>query len=431
MAKLGGQRFPLPPVADAERICFTVSVPNEMTHISNFIGAIQLLSRWNMYITDKDHPSNLVANTWREILLSLQSTDCTLPPCPLPIEEWIEEMTLCDNLRFNAAGKLQVLCCGQWVNVDGQPSQGIGGPGQPGGGSPLPPPNGGCQSYHATLNGNDQWLAPPVVNAGDVITVSNLQGAWNDGTVLWFCPDGKEFFAGSCTTSTTLSGGDPIPTQPHMAVLSKIAGVYHNISDGMAFTVPGGVSNALLIFQANDATLSDNSGQITFDVNICNNQQGAFTHTFDFALSPSGFSVYPEATTPPYYGQWQAGNGWVGTQAINGAGNTVHGIIIHIVLGSSVTLTDAGMSYNLAKGTLLPGLTNELQFDLGGALVTTASVSSTTDADGTGKVLTIPHGSYVTDEIYIAIHDAYYASGADGSSAVLRVTVSGLGVDPF
>lgn len=296
-------RWALPTVINPPgRLCVLVPVPDEQYHIAAFLGALYELTRWYSWQEDPGHTALATANVWKPIWDALRLQMCADFECPLPIEEWVEEMSLCDNIRFNSDGKLQVLCCGAWVNVDGQPSQGIGGPGQPGGGSGTPGA-GQCQTYHAILNGNDQWLAPAVVNAGDTVQISNLQGAWSDGGGLWYCPIGKEFFAGACTIQT-LDALDPVPSTGHMALLSKIAGTFTDVSSGTIMTVPGGVSNALLIFQANDHSLSDNGGQITFDVNVCNNAVGSFVHTFDFTLSPHGWDNFGTGAV------WTAGIGW-------------------------------------------------------------------------------------------------------------------------
>jgi len=60
---------------------------------------------------------------------------------------------------------------------------------------PQPPNNGGEECYHAILNGGSSWLLPYPVSTGDVITVSNANGAAFDGGSAWNCPDGSVFFA--------------------------------------------------------------------------------------------------------------------------------------------------------------------------------------------------------------------------------------------
>lgn len=303
------QGFNLPTVvAPKDTVCYKINVPNDPAHIQAFLGVLYDLTLWVSWQRDAAHTGVQAAQVWKKIWSDLvQSTDCD---CPTPIAESEYEMSICEQLRFQN-GVLQALCCGEWVTITGQPSQGIGGSGQPGDGSGSPAP-GACQSYHAQMNGNEQWLCPAVVNAGDTVQVTNLTGAWNDGSVNWYCPTGQQFFAGDCTTSTTLNGADPLPTQPHMTLLTKIAGVYHNIGDGVSFTVPGGVTNALLILQPNDASLGDNSGEITFNIQVCNNQAATWSHYVDFTTAPHASPAGP-------YDFWNPGIGW--QALVNGGGN--------------------------------------------------------------------------------------------------------------
>jgi len=429
MAKTGALYFPLPAVADAERVCFKVSVPNDPTHISNFIGAIQLLSRWNSYITDSDHPSVAVAATWRDILLNLYPNTCDVD-CPMPIEEYEDEMSLCENLRFQN-GVLQAYCCGVWTTIQGQPAQGVGGPSQPGAGAPVPAA-GHCVTYQVKMNANEQWLCPAVVNAGDTIVVDTIQGAWTDGAANWYTPDGWIYFAGIKASSAGVNGADPLPASPHMGLITKISGAYQYAGGGATLTVPGGVVNKLLLFQANDASLTDDSGQITFNVTVCNNQAATFTHTFDFRVSDGLWvPVADGAWTPPVDGIWSAGVGWKPNSGPNG-GQTLQTLRLNRAFAAR-TLTSATLTYNLTKGTVLAGIFNDFKLKPGVTNIVDAFVASDADTNGTGKQLVIPTGSYAgIDNIDILINSAYFnPGGALGDCTGVSVVVNGLGTDPF
>jgi len=423
--------FPLPAVPDAPRVCFQIMVPNEPTHLSNFFGAIQLLTRWYSYIESDTQPSKPAADTWRDILLSLYPQTCTTE-LPIPIAEWIDEMTLCENLRFHN-GVLQALCCGEWTDIPGQPIGGIGGSGQPGGGSPTPPP-GGCTTYHAVVVGSDIWQSPAVVNTGDTIQISNASGAWSDGAGLFYCPDGRVFFAGNCTVPA-LDALDPLPSQNHMALLSKIAGVFTNVSGGGVITVPAGVVNALLLFQANDHTLADNGGQITFDITVCNMQMATWSHTFDFTLSPNGFVPYIAGATN--IGHWVAGIGWEPNDYVNGTAEWYRTIALHLtgLTAFQVTRLEAVFNYTLGhlagsyavqQSALLEsydGVTPVQAFNyLLGSPVPNGSNDISTNVTGTGQTQIIVN--LTTD------YDPGSNAGFTGASILQSITVSGRGPEP-
>jgi hypothetical protein len=338
---------------------------------------------------------------------------------------------ICEALRFNpATGLFEGFCCGAWTPIPGQPSQGLFG-GQPGIDAPLPAAGGGCQSYQLSLPGSEQRIVPPVVNTGDTIQLSLLSGLWNDGTTVWYTAKGQHFFAG-IVGGTGTDGADPLPASPHMAVLCKIAGVFYDVSDGSVLTVPGGVSNALVIFQANDSSLSDNSGNIAFSVNVCNNAAATWIRDYQFELSQFGWAAYVDGSqTPHTVGVWSAGIGWSGS-ASNGGGNFQHGVKLDRVFSAPITVTDATMTYSLTKGSPIDsGYTNDLQLLLTGGVVIDGSEAADAATDGPAKSLSIPHGSYVMDEIYMQLYDAVHNGAiAAGQSAILELRLIGTGTPP-
>jgi len=303
------QGFALPAVVNpADSVCIQIPVPNDPGHIAAFIGVLYDLTLWTSWQRDPDHLGVQAAQVWKQIWNNIvnQSEFGNCPDTTVSTGEMDYDMTICEQLRFNpATGLFEGLCCAIWTPISGQPAQGLLA-GQPGAGAPVPS-GGQCQVYQARLNASDQWLCPAPVNAGDTVQVTVMSGGWSDGAG-WYCPNGGAYFAGICGP-TSLNGADPLPTQPHMALLTKINGVYHNISDEVLFTVPGGVSNKLLIFQANDASLSDNSGQIYFEVTVCNNQPATWSSTLDFTIAPYTNDTSGSGVAPV----WQAGVGWLFT----------------------------------------------------------------------------------------------------------------------
>lgn len=355
-------------------------------------------------------------------------------PClPLPTGEQgfeVDMTTLCDSIRVQN-GVLQVLCCGVWENVPGQSSQGVGGPGQPGDGSPVPAP-GGCQTYNARMNAKDQWLAPTFVNTGDVITASNLKGAWTSNGLGWWCPNGNEFVANLCVPITDVVGTDPVAAGPHMGLLVKIAGVFHFIGDGLPYTVPGGVVNALLIVQANTQTIGGNSGDITFDLNVCNNQAVTWTHTFDFTTSPRGFIADP-GTDGGVYGTWSAGVGWTAADGTEAEGEKLRAAVARLSGIAPFTINSATINYDLTHG---PYDTSEWSVKVtandGVTDTDLINISNAAEVDGTNitnfGAATMMNVTML--DAAILVSTAQRSDPITGSGRIISLTITGSGTEP-
>lgn len=346
-----------------------------------------------------------------------------LTACPLPADltgEYEEMASLCESIRLHN-GKIQALCCGEWSDIDGQEGITIGGPGQPGDGAPQPVP-GECQSYHASFLANSQWLLPSVVNAGDVLTFSNPAGAATDGSGsnIWYCPNGSIFFAGACTGIYGTNGADPAPAEAHMGVIAQIAGVWYGTQDPIV--VPGGVVNQPVYFQANDVTITDNSGGYTFDVEKCNNQGESFTHIFDVRLSPGPWSVEVDVTEG---GIWTPGTGF---EASDPATSNPRGLVL--VLDDDARMYDEVIFYfeNVVLGTdPVPSLKN-------GFIVTNLlGVQQTVDGQTptTGMLIHKLTASALADQIRGGWQLSSGAPYNTGALTVWKIVVSGQGPDPF
>jgi hypothetical protein len=173
-----------------------------------------------------------------------------------------------------------------------------------------------------TLEGRGVWVLPVPVSAGDVITVTNVTGAWSDGTLLYKCPDGTPYVLGVCVGAKGHSAGDPSATLYHMALILNINGVWYDPLAG-PITVPAGVTNITAYFQANDVTLTDNQGAIGFCVSLLKSSIAANTwqHIFDFTTGQHGWRVAGG-------GVYVAGQGFATTDSAIGGGNYERSVYI-------------------------------------------------------------------------------------------------------
>jgi len=332
-------------------------------------------------------------------------------------------------LRFQN-GVLQELNCGVWTDVAGQPAGGIFSPGQPGAGSPQPTPGGGCQLYHANLPGNGVWLLPTTVSTGDTLLISGEVGvSYNNVSLDWYCPDGSVFFAGLCTGITQLDGGNPLPSVPTNKIIAFIGGTAYDV-EGPMFTVPGGISNQQVQFQVNIASLSDGGGSVGFDVEVCNNQLGTFTHTFDFTTSPSGWVLDPAYS--PGLGAWVAGQGW--SCADSGLVNTLYRRVVDIsITFPSTHITSLQATYTNQQG--IDALSTERsQFALFNNVYYQWNRDMAAALNGTNLLDVAPLDNPGTTKFELGLQtdtDASGTSGFTGHGWFSKVVVTGIGSDPF
>lgn len=400
-------RYTLPDVIDPpQRRCITIEIPDNIFHYAAFYGQILALSRAYSWGNDTAHTALEVAKVWKRVLDTLRN--CENPPSCGGTSEGDEQL-----IRQNPTNPclLENSINGTDWCVWADLSKCIPSGTQPGSGTPQPAPGGGQQCYHAQMTASNKWLLPTLVNAGDVIQVTNAKGAASDGTVSWFCPNGALFQLGACFGSGSTSGGDPLNTQPHMTLIAKINGVYYNVYN-TTLTVPGGVSAAAVEFQVNDSSLSDNYGDLTWDVCITNNAAATWTHTFDFTTSDGGFA----SDAPNGGGVYTLGVGW---QSNNAGTNTLG---IHRTGLPSYTLTQA--EYHVTPDNPTGGA--QLYCYAGtGHNLTPQGYSGTTPLV---KLLT---GSFTETGGVIGIGmDGTYKSGGK-TQTITKAVFSGTGASPF
>lgn len=346
MPKQKPMKWVLPNVVHPpDTICFQINVPNERQYLAAFYGAIFLLSKPYAWGDDPSHTALEVGAVWRAIFDNLIAGNCTVCPTPQP-GGLIEDFEM--PLRVDCDCNVFVTCC------DGTEKQILTAQqvkdllqGQPSTGSPQPPPGGGCVTYHGVMGANGAWYVPTVVNTGDTLEFLRADGVTNDGgNIAWRAPDGGLFFAGANTGVTTTVGSDPLPAVPHLKVIANIDGTFYDVYPG-PFTVPSVPLNSQVTLQVNDDPISNDSGTITFDLKVCNNQAGSWTSTLDFTTSPYASFVGGA------FASWAVGSGYQGVTN----GGVPNWAQLDITL-DSCTITSVTMIYD----ALTPGGSSDVVF---------------------------------------------------------------------
>lgn len=380
------------------------------------IGALkQLLLQQTWDVTDSQE-LNLVQ---MRVFTLLSLFDCARTPtlkdiCPSPGLTQEDFMPI----RVDCNCNVFVTCCDgtekQILTAD--QVRAIAG-GQPGNGSPQPQPGGGCQQYHALLPGNGLWLAPTVVSTGDTVQISGESGVAYDGHQgLWHCPDGSTFFAGACTGITATDPSAPMPTVPIAKIIARINGVYYDVGTSV-FTVPSGISSQQIEFLLNSVNIPANSGQYQFDVTVCNNQLGTFTHTFNFVTNPGGWSVRDE-------GSYSAGVGFVDGTVFYSP-NIFRGTDIQRLAFPARTITRVQWTSNYTPGS------GSNVFGLSDTTPGTYYYTGT-PVTGSNQYDTGPVNRPGITNLYIDMICGDLAGVDPGGSAIIsQVIVEGIGSDPF
>jgi hypothetical protein len=388
-----------------------VPVPDDPFYRAAFLGALWHLAEAYKWADDSDHTAKDVARVWRDIIDSLEK--CQTPGVQLPVGNEDDEMSI---FRVDCDCRVFVLCC------DGTEKELLTKDAiialltqQPGAGSPQPGVNGGQACYQAQLNSNGQWLVPTTVNAGDQLVFSAVQGAAWDGATLgvWYCPNGQTFFAGQCIGPGGTSGTDIAPSIDHMRLIVNIGGVWYDAYN-TTITVPGGVVASPVVVQVNDSSLSDNAGNLNFQVCVTNNQSGGWTHIFDFTSGPGPFSPVLNLGVP--CATYVPGIGWESV--------VDHGFDVCRI--NAVGLPSANYSQVILDWT-----------------DTVEAISQILAGDATlaqfTAIMPLGPGSHVISSQIVAPYSATVfridandtAHAVAGSIVFNKLTISGTGIDPF
>lgn len=284
--------------------------------------------------------------------------------------------------------------------------------GQPGA-TPSPNP-GACQTYHVELAGNSQWHLPSPMRYGDTLVVSNLKGGWSDNGVAWFCPDGEVYVLGGCTsTGQRHDVGDPLAAAFHMSLIMQVGATWF-VAPTLEFINTAGTDPVEVVFQANDGTLNDNTGSISFDVTVCSGMASGWTHTFYNAASKLG---------PPPTGDWSSsfGGSWDGDRWNASAQSVYWAAFIRANTNPATTR----INFVTFEGHVT-GANNDSGYE--GAL-------QFSDASKNQNI-NIPSGDFsVTrtvnvDTTYVIVGVVTYPAG-QGPSWIDRIIINGQGIDPW
>jgi len=265
-------RFPIPSTVEPTGTrCIQLIVPDDREHLEIMWGALMQLTRWNNWQLDGTDSAARASTVWREILAPQDiNSECVMIQfrqpdlCTLEVsldggDTWslIYDANAC---VINGANDLIAGYLADGTLSGGQPPPST---------APTPPD---CDVFQVTLDADGFWRCPVPIAANFNIKVENVSGMTNDGAFLgtWRCGDGGEAPLGVCTGSTATNGSDPMPSQPHMRLIMKYNSTYYDAYNVDHDVSPSLVGQHQLEFQVNDTPLDDNSGQLRFQLTVCN-----------------------------------------------------------------------------------------------------------------------------------------------------------------
>lgn len=160
-----------------------------------------------------------------------------------------------------------------------------------------------------------------------------------------------------------------------------------------------------------------------------------FVCPFDFFPNNQGFSnVLDGNLVPNYRGVWVLDSGWQSSLChVNDANQEIRSIRIKILFAAPFSVSAAVMKYNLFRGAFASGGSdNGILLYNGGALVGSRLVSSATDPDGLGKILTYSGPTVMMDELQLVVTcgKANGSSDPGGGAVIPYVELDGTGNNP-
>lgn len=431
----GSFQIPVTPPAPAGGSCSTLSVQFPTEWLPFIVGALQQLtlqSTWKGTKADIQAAQAEAAN----IIASIQAAVCVTEPQPSGgiCCGGDDFMASCGCFR-QQGDELQMYCCGEWTTIFKV------GTGTPSAGQPQPEPNGGTQSVCLDLIANMSVPLGINVSTGDTLLLSNLAGTWRDITSLLGivnCPDGYIYLEGACFADVPSGSPDPVPTALHMGIIAYIDGTAYDVTgvgpvqkDPVLFTVPGGISNKPVFFQANIANLANAAGNVSFCVDVTNHQAGTWSKTFDFTANPGGWVAEP-ASGSGIAGAWTPGVGWEPTDVFDTGGNLHRDLQIHIDV-TAFNPTNVSYIYDLTLGSFALGSSAVSVIDTqNGGIHNIYSLNAASAVNGTN--LGAGGGASATAQtrvqLILQVADPGNSGPGSGSGVIKSCTITGTGPEP-
>jgi len=335
--------FDLPnPAYPSTYKCVQVWIPDSPDALRAMYGALRELTYWSNWRLDGTTAAKDAAYAWRlaldnhpafaecEECMSLEFRQLT--PCVL---EYSTDGGVIWHEAYNGYN------CALEAIQDKIEDGTIAPPSQQGPGGEVPVDQ--CWDYMVTLGARDVWHSPVPISAGYSVTISLASGGWWDGDIndlIWSCPTGSDYALGSCVGDPEAGQEtDPAPALPHMRVIGHYGTSWIDPLSS-AVTIPAGVPETDLFIQANDGTLSDNQGSVSFKVTICNYSQ--WCYLFDFTLSNGGWEDTRDSNNEGG-ATWVSGQGWQSVYNPNRA--TQHINLMRVFDNSSISYI--GAEYDL------------------------------------------------------------------------------------
>lgn len=282
--------------------CITLEIPDDDEWEQQAFSELYRLGLWMLWERDLDKSGAPVARRWRRALDTWAHCDGT--PTPIDGVEWDDDMAICESLRWHE-GVLQGYCCGEWVDI---PTDGVapipGSGGQPGSGSRPGP--GASTCFNVTLPATGRWLMPMGVQDGDIITITNRDGAWSDGDIFWQCSDGTPFVFGACIGSRVHELDDPDSILYHGQLAIQYGTLFFSGTDGPV-TLSGLSGLQQLVLRPNFLPAANASGEVNLKICIENGDAppvADWTYVMDFTLSDYDWEA------DGFGANYEPGTGW-------------------------------------------------------------------------------------------------------------------------
>jgi len=403
--------------------CVQVNIPDDNDYLAAFMGAIQMLAKWVSWERDDNQSGKIVAQRWKDAMLQSDFL-ATCEGQPIYIDTGDDDMgNICTQLRIHN-GKLQGLCCFnpetcqmEWADICGQENGwSPDGTITPDSGSRPAPGESHC--WNKTLDAGRSWIIPFGVQNGDIISVSNRQGAWSSNGVQWTCTDGTPFALGLCSGSRYHSDDDPDATLYHGQLSLLINGQYYSLTDG-DIVLSGITGQAQAVVLGNFTPQGFPGGTISFNLCVENGSTppvGTWCYFLDFTASDFDWLIDQGSYVP--------GAGFVATFA---GSNKAIGISAPSDILTGFNYTFVEWVFNYTGGTFSPTGAAWIS-NVNGVESPVVNQAGTTN--GNGQVLTTEDID-IDDPANVSAYIRCAHNATDGSATITGVTLKGNGTSPF